>query len=39
MTVENLWFNNKKHRGMNLEKMGPKYKYEYDINEIGFKTL
>ncbi|CAD8101580.1 unnamed protein product [Paramecium primaurelia] len=39
MTVENLWFNNKKHRGMNQEKMGPKYKYEYDINEIGFKTL
>lgn len=39
MTVENLWYNNKKHRGMNLEKMGTKHKYDYDINEIGFKTL
>lgn len=25
MTVENLWYNNKKHKGANLEKMGQKH--------------
>jgi sodium/potassium-transporting ATPase subunit alpha len=39
MTVENLWYNNKKVRGHNREKHGPKFTYEYDLNEIGFKTL
>ncbi|CAD8185836.1 unnamed protein product [Paramecium octaurelia] len=39
MTVENLWYNNKKYKGANKEKMGPKFNYEYDLNEVGFKTL
>ncbi|CAK59780.1 unnamed protein product (macronuclear) [Paramecium tetraurelia] len=39
MTVENLWYNNKKHKGANLEKMGQKHQYEYDVNELGFKIL
>lgn len=39
MTVENLWYNNKRYKGMNKEKMGKTYNYEYDVNEIGFKIL
>jgi sodium/potassium-transporting ATPase subunit alpha len=39
MTVEHLWYNNKKIRGHNREKMGPHHPYEYEINEAGFKTL
>ena len=34
MTVENLWYNNKKYKGINREKMGPKHNYEYDLNSI-----
>ena len=29
----------KKYKGTNREKMWPKYNYEYDLNEVGFKTL
>lgn len=39
MTVENLWYNNKKVKGQSREKLGPKFKYEYDLNETGFKLL
>lgn len=39
MTVEHLWYNNKKVKGHSRQKMGPRFAYEYDLNEIGFKIL
>lgn len=39
MTVEHLWFNNKKVKGLNREKFGPKYNYEYSLDDEGFKIL
>lgn len=33
MTVENLWYNGKRFKGVSREKMGPAYKYEYDLKE------
>jgi sodium/potassium-transporting ATPase subunit alpha len=39
MTVENIWYDGLKKRAHNLQKMGPKFPYEYDRNEPGFKVL
>ena len=39
MTVEHLWFNNKKIKGHNREKHGPRYPYEYSLDDMGFKIL
>lgn len=36
MTVEHLWYNNKKVKGANYQKYGKKYQYEYDQNNKGF---
>lgn len=33
MTVENLWYNGKRFKGVSREKMGPYHKYEYDLKE------
>jgi sodium/potassium-transporting ATPase subunit alpha len=40
MTVEHLWFNNKKIKGHNREKFGTSFpSYQYDVDEIGFRIL
>ncbi|CAD8085019.1 unnamed protein product [Paramecium sonneborni] len=39
MTVENIWYNGKKMRGHSREKMGPEFKYEYDLKDPGFQLL
>lgn len=36
MTVEHLWYNNKKIKGLNYQKFGKKYNYEYDLKSKGF---
>lgn len=36
MTVENIWYNGKKMRAHNQEKMGPRFKYEYDKQDQTF---
>src|SRR3990167_3601616 len=39
MTIENIFYDGQVFKGANLEKMGPKYKYEYDPATEGFKNL
>jgi len=39
MTVQNLWYNDKIVRGLNYQKFGPDYSYEYDIHSSGFRAL
>lgn len=39
MTLQHLWYNGKKYVGENVEARGPKFKYEYDINDPGFIEL
>ncbi|CAD8084939.1 unnamed protein product [Paramecium sonneborni] len=39
MTVEHLWYNNKKVKGLNYQKFGKKYNYEYDLQNKGFQDL
>lgn len=39
MTVEHLWYDGKKVKGLNRQKFGEKHNYEYDVNEVGFKLL
>ena len=39
MTVEHMWYDGTIKRGLNYQKFGPDYKYEYDLNSSGFKNL
>lgn len=40
MTVANIWYDNKIRKGDNKQKFNkPDHKFEYDINEPGFKAL
>jgi len=39
MTVEHLWYGGKTVRGLNYQKFGPNHQYEYDLQDIDFKTL
>lgn len=36
MTVEHLWFNNKKIKGHNRQKMGVRFQYEYNLDDAAF---
>lgn len=39
MTVENLWYDGKIFKGHNQQKYGKKHNFEYNTEDIGFKTL
>ncbi|CAD8189747.1 unnamed protein product [Paramecium pentaurelia] len=39
MTVENIWYNGKKMRGHNKQKMGPKFNYQYNDQDPTFRLL
>lgn len=39
MTVENMWFNDKKIKAENQEKNGKDFSYEYSIEDIHFDVL
>jgi hypothetical protein len=39
MTAENMWYSGKICRAANRQKNGADYKYEYNINDPGFKAL
>ena len=39
MTAANLWYDSNLHKADNLEKCGPNFRYEYDLNCEGFKDL
>lgn len=39
MTVENMWFNDKKIRAENQEKKGRDFPYEYSVDDIHFDLL
>jgi sodium/potassium-transporting ATPase subunit alpha len=39
MTAENLWYSGRIYKAANRQKNGPNYKYDYEINEPGFKAL
>lgn len=39
MTIENIYYDGKIIKGANMEKMGPKFKYAYNITDPGFIAL
>ena len=39
MTIENIFYDGTTFKGANKEKMGPKFKYAYDSESVGFKNL
>ena len=39
MTIENIFYDGKILKGVNMEKMGPKFKYAYNVTDPGFIAL
>jgi hypothetical protein len=39
MVAANLWYNGEIYKANNMQKEGKNFKYQYDINSVGFKSL
>ncbi len=39
MTAASIWFSGKLCKAENRQKRGPHFIYDYDVNDLGFKSL